>query len=126
MLKRIYNLIRESKDAGDTAAGDDEEPLMIDYEQARQAQQNGAQMIDVRERDEWDAGHIAGALFYPVTRISSDPEVDVDPNTPIVTYCKAGGRAERAAEVLRAAGYRDVRAMSGGFADWQAAGYPTE
>ena len=99
---------------------------MIDHHEAREAQQNGAALIDVRERDEWESGHVTGALFYPVTRISSDPDVDVAPDTPIVTYCKAGARAERAAEVLRAAGYTDVRAMRGGFADWHAAGYPTE
>ncbi|KEZ76618.1 rhodanese-like domain-containing protein [Salinisphaera hydrothermalis] len=99
---------------------------MIDHHEAREAQENGAALIDVRERDEWEAGHVAGALFYPVTRISSDPDVDVDPTTPIVTYCKAGGRAQRAAEVLEAAGYANVRAMRGGFEDWRAAGYPTE
>lgn len=99
---------------------------MIDPNEARDAQKNGAQLIDVRERDEWDAGHIQDALFYPVARISSDPDIDVAADTPIVTYCKAGGRAERAAEVLRAAGYSDVHAMNGGFEDWRDAGYPTE
>lgn len=99
---------------------------MIDHHEAREAQQNGATLIDVRERDEWETGHIADALFYPVTRIASDPEIDVSADTPIVTYCKAGARADRAADVLRAAGYTDVRAMQGGFEDWRDAGYPTE
>ncbi|HET7312748.1 rhodanese-like domain-containing protein [Salinisphaera sp.] len=99
---------------------------MIDHHEAREAQQNGATLVDVRERDEWEAGHVAGAVLHPVTRIASDPDIDMAPDTPVVTYCKAGTRAERAAEVLRAAGYADVRAMRGGFDDWRTAGYPTE
>lgn len=99
---------------------------MLDPSEARDAQTAGARIIDVRERDEWEAGHVAGAQFYPVTRIASDPDLDLAPDTPIVTYCKAGGRAQRAAEILSAAGFTNVQAMRGGFEDWRAAGYPTE
>lgn len=99
---------------------------MIDHHEARQAQQNGATLVDVREADEWAAGHIDGALFYPLPRVASDPQLDdVAADTPIVTYCKVGARADRAAEILRAAGYENVQVMAGGYDDWQAAGYPT-
>lgn len=126
MLKRLYTLITNRAATSNPVPSSPPGPEMIDPDEAREAQKNGARLIDVRERDEWDAGHVEGALFYPVPRISSDPDIDVDPNTPIVTYCKAGARAERAAEVLRAAGYTDVCAMRGGFDDWRDAGYPTE
>ena len=43
---------------------------------------------------------------------------------PIVLYCKSGRRAQSAAEQLRQLGYRDVTAMTGGYADLKAAGYP--
>lgn len=99
---------------------------MITHQQARQEQLNGATMVDVRESDEWEAGHVAGALLCPVAQIASDPDLRIEPDAPVITYCKAGGRAERAAEILEAAGYTDVKPMAGGFGDWQAAGYPTE
>lgn len=103
-----------------------EEPAMIDHHQARQAQQDGATLVDVRELDEWQAGHAADALLHPVSAIAGDPDIGLSPDTPIVTYCKAGARAERAAELLSAGGYNNVRAMAGGFEDWRAADYPTE
>ncbi|MDA3920601.1 MAG: rhodanese-like domain-containing protein [Salinisphaera sp.] len=103
-----------------------EEPTMIDHHQARQAQQDGATLVDVRELDEWQAGHAAGAVLHPVTAIASDSDIGLSTDTPIVTYCKAGARAERAAELLSASGYHNVRAMAAGFEDWRAAGYPTE
>lgn len=98
---------------------------MIDHHEARKAQQNGATMLDVREPDEWDAGHVADAMFCPLPQIASDPDLPVEDDAPIVTYCKAGGRAQRAAEILEAAGYTNVQAMTGGFDDWKEAGYPT-
>lgn len=97
---------------------------MIDHHQARQAQKDGATLVDVRELDEWQAGHAADAVLHPVTEIAGDPDIGLSADTPIVTYCKAGARAERAAEILKASGYEDVRAMAGGFEDWRAAGYP--
>lgn len=99
---------------------------VIDWHQARQAQEEGAHMLDVREKDEWEAGHIAGAIHHSLPRIASDPDLDIPADAPVVAYCKAGGRAQRAADILAAAGYSRVRVMRGGFSDWQAAGYPTE
>lgn len=101
-----------------------EELTMIDHHQARQAQLDGATLIDVREVDEWEAGHATDAVLHPVTAIASDSDIGLSPDTPIVTYCKAGARAERAAELLSASGYNDVRVMAGGFENWRAAGYP--
>lgn len=103
-----------------------EEFPMIDHHQARQAQQDGATLVDVRELDEWQAGHAADAVLHPVGSIAGDPDIGLTTDTPIVTYCKAGARAERAAELLQAGGYDDVLAMAGGFDDWRAAGYPVE
>lgn len=98
----------------------------VDLQQARAAMENGARLVDVREQDEWDTGHVAGAVLQPLSGLTPGRVADIPFETPIVTYCKAGGRALRAAEILRSSGYTDVRAMRGGFPDWRAAGYPTE
>lgn len=99
---------------------------MIDHHQARKAQQDGATLVDVRELYEWQAGHAADAVLHPVGDIAGDPDIGLSPDTPIVTYCKAGARAERAAQLLAASGYNNVVAMEGGFDDWRDAGYPVE
>ena len=125
MLDRLRRAVNKQMNAPDEAPEDDRLPV-IDHHEARTAQQNGATMIDVREPDEWHAGHIAGARLHPLPRIASDPDVDLAAGTPLVTYCKVGARAERAAEILRAAGYADVQVMTGGYADWRDAGYPVE
>jgi rhodanese-related sulfurtransferase len=123
MFKRVFDRKQERGSGGPAAP---EVTPIVDLHEARQAQEAGAHLLDVREKDEWDGGHIAGAILHPLPYIASDPDVGVAADTAIVTYCKAGGRAERAAEILRADGYNDVQAMCGGFEDWKAAGYPTE
>lgn len=121
-LARQHN--RNSNPQPTPQTEDTEQP--IDPSEARRAQENGARLVDVREQSEWDAGHIAEALLCPLPWIASNPDIEAPLDTPLVTYCKAGPRAERAAEILRAAGHTDVRVMRGGFEDWKAAGYPTE
>ncbi|MBH03965.1 MAG: sulfurtransferase [Xanthomonadales bacterium] len=125
MLDHLRRAVNKTLNAPDKAPEDDTLPV-LDHHQARTAQKDGATMIDVREPDEWADGHIAGARLHPLPRIASDPDLDLALGTPVITYCKVGARAERAAEILHAAGYADVQIMTGGFADWQDAGYPVE
>lgn len=98
----------------------------LDLEQAYRAYGDGARFVDVRRADEWTQGHIAGAVHRPVDEIEADPRLTARPDEPIVTYCAAGARAERAAAALAANGYVAVRALRGGYQDWQDAGYPVE
>ena len=99
---------------------------VIDLDDGHAAWKAGVQFIDVREDDEWAAGHIAGAAHRPVGELSARPTLDSARDTPVVTYCAAGARAARAGAVLAAAGYTDVSALASGYGDWQARGYPVE
>jgi rhodanese-related sulfurtransferase len=82
-----------------------------------------AVMVDVREQDEWDRGHAAGAIHIPLAelpaRIGELPEVDG--TLPIM--CRSGNRSGRAVEWLVAQGFDAVNA-EGGMLAWQSAGKP--
>jgi sulfur-carrier protein adenylyltransferase/sulfurtransferase len=95
---------------------------------AREAQEReGALFVDVRERDEWDEGHIPGAVWVPRGNLESRIENAVpDRSTPIVLYCAAGNRSAFAAKTLGELGYEDVVSLSGGFTDWKRNGYEVE
>jgi rhodanese-related sulfurtransferase len=90
--------------------------------------QSGEAIIaDVREKDEWDEGHIPGAIHMSRGTIELDIEEKVpDTNAMIVCHCGGGGRSALAAESLQKMGYKNVRSMAGGFKAWKAAGLPTE
>jgi rhodanese-related sulfurtransferase len=83
----------------------------------------GAQLIDVREKDERDGGYIANSRNIPY-RMLALGESDLPRDRPLVTICEAGPRAAIAASVLAARGF-DARAVAdGGVDDWQASGRP--
>jgi len=85
-----------------------------------------AVIVDVRDKDEWDEGHIPGALHMSRGTIELDIEEKVpDPNAMIICHCGGGGRSALAAESLQKMGYKNVRSMAGGFKAWKAAGLPT-
>lgn len=82
-------------------------------------------LLDVRTEDEWDAGHIGGAVWLPRGFLEFKvQELVPDPTRPIVVYCEKGCRGSRAAATLREIGYRDVRDLTGGVEAWAAAGLP--
>ena len=86
---------------------------------------------DARSIDEFERGHIAGAVSIPMDTGAIAPELLalVRGAGTVVTYCDAGSdcaASRRLAELLAAAGVRDVRVLRGGFAEWLAAERPTE
>jgi len=87
---------------------------------------SGAAIIaDVREKDEWDEGHIPGAMHLSRGAIELDIEEKVpDTNAMIICHCGGGGRGALATESLQKMGYKNVRNMAGGFKAWKAAGLP--
>ena len=95
--------------------------------QAQQRHAAGATLIDVREQVEWDAGHIAGALFIPQGVLLDRIEAAV-PNRDeeIVLYCRSGARSGRMTAALQQAGYTNVVNMAGGILEWQADALPVE
>jgi adenylyltransferase/sulfurtransferase len=83
--------------------------------------------LDVRERDEWDEGHIPGAVHIPRGWLESRIEQTVpDRSRPIVAYCASGSRSTFAAKTLEELGYEDVVNLAGGINDWKRRGYPLE
>lgn len=94
---------------------------------ARERVADGAVLIDVREDNEYEAGHAAGARHMGRGIIERDivqtyPEKD----TEIVLYCGGGYRSALAADNLQKMGYTNVWSMDGGWAAWKESGAPTE
>lgn len=93
---------------------------------AKKAETGEAIIIDVRDREEWDEGHIPNAVHLSRGTIELDIEEKVpDPNAVIICHCGGGGRSALAAESLRKMGYKNVRSMAGGLKAWKASGLPT-
>ena len=85
-----------------------------------------AVVVDVRDKDEWNEGHIPGAIHMSRGTIEVDIEEKVpDTNAMIICHCGGGGRGALATESLQKMGYKNVRNMAGGFKAWKAAGLPT-
>ena len=95
--------------------------------EAQQRHAAGATLIDVREQVEWDAGHVAGALFIPQGVLLDRIEAAV-PNRDeeIVLYCRSGARSGRMTAALQQVGYTNVVNMAGGILQWQADALPVE
>src|SRR5436189_5195825 len=92
---------------------------------AEKSRSGEAVIVDVREKDEWDEGHIPDAIHMSRGTIELDIEEKVpDLNAMIVCHCGGGGRSALAAENLQKMGYKNVRSMAGGFKGWKAAGLP--
>src|ERR671939_207972 len=82
-------------------------------------------LIDVREKQETDAGMLPGARHVPRGFLELRIEETVpDRNADVVLYCAGGTRSLLAARSLREMGYERVRSMSGGFTGWSQAGPP--
>jgi rhodanese-related sulfurtransferase len=93
---------------------------------AAKLQNHEAVIVDVRDKDEWDEGHIPHALHLSRGTLELDIEEKVpDPNAVIICHCGGGGRSALAAESLQKMGYKNVRSMTGGLKAWKAAGLPT-
>jgi len=84
---------------------------------------HGRRLIDVRERSEFDEGHVPGAVHLSKGFIESRIEDAVpDRDAPLTLYCSGGVRSLLAARTLHELGYTDVQSMSGGFGAWKQAG----
>jgi molybdopterin/thiamine biosynthesis adenylyltransferase/rhodanese-related sulfurtransferase len=88
----------------------------------------GFVIVDVRESDEWDAGHLPGAKHVPRSYLESRIEgVAPDRDTRVVLYCASGNRSAYAARTLREdLGYEHVESMTGGYTLWKDRGYTVE
>jgi rhodanese-related sulfurtransferase len=86
-----------------------------------------AKLIDVREDNEWDVAHAAGAIHLGKGIIERDIEAAVpDTSTELILYCGGGYRSALAADVLQNMGYTNVFSMAGGWKAWKESGAPIE
>jgi phage shock protein E len=100
-------------------------PLEVDVATAASLRDAGAFMLDVREPDEWAAGHIPGATLIPLGQLASRV-AEVPADREIVVVCRSGNRSASGRDILLDAGLASVTSMGGGMNDWTAAGLPTE
>ena len=86
---------------------------------------NGFTLLDVREGDEWEQGHLDKAIFLPrgFLEVKADKTL-TDKSQPIVVYCAGGTRSALAAKTLQDLGYTQVYSMRGGFNEWKNNGMP--
>ena len=80
------------------------------------------QLVDVREPYEREAGHISGSVHMELGRLRSEAG-RLDPERPVVFYCRVGARSAMAAHAFRRAGF-DASSMAGGLLAWDARGLP--
>jgi rhodanese-related sulfurtransferase len=93
--------------------------------EARNEQQQGAVLIDVREREEFEQGAAQGAVHLSKGILELRIEELVpDAATPIICYCGGGSRSALAADNLQKMGYTNVASMAGGLKAWKSDGLP--
>ena len=97
--------------------------VTVDETQQRLEQNGKAKLIDVREDNEWEAAHAAGAMHLGKGIIERDIETTVpDKTTELILYCGGGYRSALVADVLQRMGYTNVFSMAGGWKAWKEAG----
>jgi rhodanese-related sulfurtransferase len=95
--------------------------------QQRLRENNQAKLVDVREDNEWDAAHAAGAIHLGKGIIERDIETTVpDKNTELILYCGGGYRSALSADALQKMGYTNVFSMAGGWKAWKESGAELE
>jgi len=110
--------------AGYVLGGGSESLELVSVEQLDALLKGGAELIDVREKDERDTGYIAGSRNIPY-RLLALGETNLPRDKPIVTICETGPRAAIAASILAARGFDAHPVVNGGIDSWMAAGKPT-
>jgi rhodanese-related sulfurtransferase len=94
-------------------------------EAARVWSESSAQLVDVREPDEWEAGRIPGSIHIPLSELGQRADELVS-EVPVVVVCAAGVRSLAGAESLLTRGFHDVASLNGGIIAWAEAGLPVE
>jgi rhodanese-related sulfurtransferase len=105
--------------AQDSASGIDVEPGRV---ASWMTEDPPAQVIDVREPYEREAGHIAGSSHIELVNLTAQAD-SIERNRPVIFYCRVGSRSAMAAKALRSAGFESY-SMAGGLVRWAKEGRP--
>lgn len=90
----------------------------ISCEEYKQLQESGEAhvLLDVREQDEWDGGHIEGAIHLPIGLVEATAHTVLpDKESRLIVHCMLGGRSAKACEVLKKLGYTNITNLDGGY-----------
>jgi rhodanese-related sulfurtransferase len=98
--------------------------VVSEYELAPGDVMSDAQVIDVREDYEYEAGHIPGSTHADVNDLNGIAD-SLDKSRPVVFYCRSGDRSTMPAQAFRASGW-DAYSIEGGLSAWAEAGNPLE
>lgn len=109
-ILRIVNTAKDGKTMSFTEITPQEAKKIIDTE-------DDIQILDVRTKEEYDTGHIIGAICFPNEDIIDEPEELADKSQKILVYCRSGNRSKQAAAKLADMGYENVLEF-GGILDW--------
>jgi rhodanese-related sulfurtransferase len=96
----------------------------VSREKAQKLIDEGAQLVDVRAGHEWGAGRIAGAVHLPLDELAGR-SAEIDPDRPVILYCRGGNRSTMATDALAEAGF-DAAKLSEGVVGWAEAGLPLD
>jgi rhodanese-related sulfurtransferase len=91
--------------------------------EAKARQDQGAVVVDVREAEEWQEGHVSGAVHIPLATLPQRLH-QLDPQQEVITVCRGGNRSAFAADALLKAGFPRVSSMAGGTMAWTEQGLP--
>ncbi len=95
----------------------------VSVDEAKEKQQAGAVVVDVRELNEWRAGYIPGAKLILLGSLASRMR-ELDPTKEIIAVCRSGNRSKSAALILQRAGFTRVSSMAGGMISWLRQHFP--
>ena len=93
-------------------------------ERVREMIEDGAQVVDVREEREWEAGRMPGSVHIELNELTPRAE-EIAKERPVVFVCRTGNRSGMAADAFREAGW-DAHNMAGGLVAWVESGMPLE
>lgn len=100
----------------------------IGTDEAKKMIEQGARVIDVRQLDEWQSGHIAEATLVPINGIYSFghalQELNLPPDEEVIFVCRSGQRSASASEIALVAGLKKVYNLANGMNGWDSRGYP--
>ena len=101
-------------------------PLTIDVQTAVSLQgRDDVILIDVREQDEYDAGHIPGVTLIPLSEMQ-ERFSEIPTDKEVILTCRSGNRSGQVFSFLENQGYDNIHNMAGGIVAWQAAGLAVE
>jgi rhodanese-related sulfurtransferase len=101
---------------------DDSPSLEVDLDSFAEAHASGATVLDVRNPDEYETAHVAGAILIPLPELAARQD-EIPDEDPLYVICAVGGRSLTAARALAGAGYRAV-SVAGGTNGWIERGWP--